>query len=204
MFERLIFKQLIMFLNQSFLNIIADFGMVIMHNTAYSFWLKSEKKYLDRNDSHICKKAFDCLWHSRSKTSWLRIWPKNRLLRRLFELLETKDKNKRLDKYTTTKYNISNWTNMLHWVVQGVISGPLLFNVFFCDLFLFIGNTDLVIHVDDNTPFQMRSSELEVINEIKSALESVSLWFQNNCMKVNLDKSYLHFSGKKNSSGWYL
>ena len=47
----------------------------------------------------------------------------------------------------------------------------------------------------------MGSSELEVINEIKSAVENVSLWFQNNCMKVNLDKSYLHLSGKKNSSG---
>ena len=35
------------------------------------------------------------------------------------------------------------------------------------------------------------SSELEVINEIKSVVESLTLWFRNNCMKVNPDK--LHF-----------
>ena len=45
--------------------------------------------------------------------------------------------------------------------------GPLLFNVFLCDLFLFIPNIDLVSYADDNTPFEMGSSALEVINEIK-------------------------------------
>ena len=29
------------------------------------------------------------------------------------------------------------------------------------------------------------SSELEVINEIKSVVESLWLWFQTKCMKVN-------------------
>ena len=29
------------------------------------------------------------------------------------------------------------------------------------------------------------SSKLEVINEIKGAVESLTLWFQNNCMKMN-------------------
>ena len=34
-FERLIFKQLIMLKNESFLNISADFRMVIVHSTVY-------------------------------------------------------------------------------------------------------------------------------------------------------------------------
>ena len=41
------------------------------------------------------------------------------------------------------------------------------------------------------------SSELEVINEIKSVVESLTLWFQNNCMKVNPDKFHLLLSDKK-------
>ena len=45
---------------------------------------------------------------------------------------------------------------------------PLLFNVFLCDLFLFIPNIDLVSYENDNTPFAMGSSELEVLNETKS------------------------------------
>ena len=64
---------------------------------------------------------------------------------------------------------------MLHGVPQGYISALLLFNVFLCNLYLFITNTDSVRYTDDNTPFAMGGSELEVINEIESAAESFSL-----------------------------
>ena len=50
---------------------------------------------------------------------------------------------------------------------------------------------------DDNTPFAMGSSELEVINEIRTAVVSLTLRFQNNRMKVNPDKFHLLLSDKK-------
>ena len=91
----------------------------------------------------------------------------------------------------------SNWTN-IHEVPQGFILGPLIFNVFLCDLFLFKPNIDLISYADDNTPFAMGgSSELEVINEIKGVAESLTLWFRNNCMKVNPDKFHLLLRDKK-------
>ena len=43
----------------------------------------------------------------------------------------------------------------------------------------------------------MGSSELKVINETKSVAESLILWFQNNCMKVNRDNFHLLLSDKK-------
>ena len=76
--------------------------------------------------------------------------------------------------------------------------GPLIFNVFLCDLFLFKPNIDLISYADDKTPFAMgSSSELEVIEEIKGVAESLTLRFRNNCMKVNPDKFYLLLSDKK-------
>ena len=65
-------------------------------------------------------------------------------------------------------------------------------------IFLFKPNIDLVSYADDSTPFAMDgSSELEAINEIKSVAESLTLWFQNNCKKMNSDKFHLCFSDKK-------
>ena len=76
--------------------------------------------------------------------------------------------------------------------------GPLIFNVFLCDLFLFKPNINVIGYADDNTPFAIGgSSELQVINEIKGVVERLTLWFRNNCMKVNPDKFHLLLSDKK-------
>ena len=92
----------------------------------------------------------------------------------------------------------SNWTNILHGVRQDSILGLLMFTVFLHDLFLFKPDIDLVSYADGNTPFAMGgSTELEVINEIKCVVESLTLWFRNNCMKVNPDKFHLLLSDKK-------
>ena len=69
----------------------------------------------------------------------------------------------------------SNWTNIPHGVLQDSILGPLLFNFFLCDILLFTPNIDLVIYADHNTPFAMGSSELEIINEIKTVAERLTL-----------------------------
>ena len=86
---------------------------------------------------------------------------------------------------------------MSHWKQKIKINKFKQFNVFLCDLFLLILNIDLVNNADDNTPFGMSSSELEVFNEIMSVVESLTLWFRNNCIKVNPDKFQLLLSDKK-------
>ena len=91
----------------------------------------------------------------------------------------------------------SNWANILHGLPQGSMLSPLVFNVFLCDLFLFVPNIDLVSYEDDNIPFAMGSSELEVINKIKSVAENLTLCFRSNCMKVNPYKFHLLLSDKK-------
>ena len=91
-----------------------------------------------------------------------------------------------------------NWANILHGVPQGSILGTPIFTVFIYDLFLFKPNIDLVSYGVDSTPFAAGcSSKLGVINEIKSVMESLTLWFWNNCTKVSPDKCHLLLSDKK-------
>ena len=91
----------------------------------------------------------------------------------------------------------SYWANILHGIPQGSMLSPLVFNVFLYDLFLFVPNIDLVSYEDDNIPFAMGSSELEVINKIKTVAENLTLCFRNKCMKVNPYKSHILLSDKK-------
>ena len=76
------------------------------------------------------------------------------------------------------------------WCITGTYLGPLLVNLFLCDMFLFCNDIDFASYADNNTPYCMGKTTEEVINRLEKSSVSISEWFENNGMKANPDKCH--------------
>ena len=81
-----------------------------------------------------------------------------------------------------TKINseYSYWEEIMFGIPEGSILGPLLFNIFLCDLFLIMENIDIAIYADDNTPYTTGNSIEEVIQKLENAAQTLFQWFSDN------------------------
>ena len=89
----------------------------------------------------------------------------------------------------------SPWSDIMFGVPQGSILGPLLFNIFISDLFLFLPD-DIVSYADDNTPYYTGKDTMEVLSALENKSEIMIKWFKDNSMKANPDKYHMILSDK--------
>ena len=83
-------------------------------------------------------------------------------------------------------------------VPQGSILGPLVFNIFPCDLSLIMKKTSFASYAVDNTPYVTAENLDDVIKSLEKDSIQLFQWFSDNQMKVNHDKCYPLVSGKNN------
>ena len=103
-------------------------------------------------------KAFDCLLHE-LLTGKIAAYDFSRsALNLMYTYL--------FDRIQRTKISIfySSWQDILSSIPQGSILGPLLFNIFLCDLFLMINNIDFASYADDNAPYTTDESAEKIID----------------------------------------
>ena len=74
-----------------------------------------------------------------------------------------------------TKINnaFSRYSEIIYGVPQGSILGPLLFNVYICDIFFDIIECDIASYAGDNTPYNFDFSLYNVISNLEKSTNSL-------------------------------
>ena len=94
----------------------------------------------------------------------------------------------------------STWSDIKDEMPQGLILGPLFFNIHICNLFYIIQKWPIVYYADDTTPYTGGKNPEDVIASIENSALVLFKWFENNLMKANSDKSHLLLSTSTSST----
>ena len=95
--------------------------------------------------------------------------------------------------------NYSAWSEIIYGVPQGSIIGPVLFNIYLSDLFLFITDTDIANYADDNSPYACKNDIDSVIFKLENDSRILIEWVSNNALKANPDKFHLLLNSENNN-----
>ena len=81
--------------------------------------------------------------------------------------------------------SFSAWRETTIGVPQGSVLGPLLFNIYLNDLFMFVKDAQICNYADDTTIYPRDSNAEGVIATLQCDALKIAQWLPNNCMKMN-------------------
>ena len=149
-------------------------------------WKKAldKKKYVGAISTDLSK-AFDCLNHELLIAKLEAYGFDKNALNYIYNYLSKRNQR------TKIKSSYSAYREIKTGVPQGSILGPLLFNIFMNDIFLFVDNTKVTNYADDNTPYAIESSVEQLLVILENETSTLLEWFHWNDMKSNNDKCHL-------------
>ena len=147
--------------------------------------IEKSKKSLDQGGEYATlltglSKTFDCL-------------PQDLLIAKLHAYRFDKASLRLMHSYLTNRYqrvkinnSYSLWSLIKHGATQGSILGPILFNVYLCDMFFMVDSIDIASYTDDNTPYRVGKRQYDLESKLQKASVKPFKWFHKYlCLDIN-------------------
>ena len=192
-YERLIYNQI----NHITENALSIFqcGFRKKHSTQYALIAMIEKarKILDKGGAFGAlltdlSKAFDYMTHDLLIAKLHALNFDMTALNLIFDYLKGRKQRVKINS------SFSSYLDIFQGVPQGSILGSLLFNLFLCELFLFVEEADMMSYTDDNTPYVCSENIDVILEKLEEVGKVLFEWFSNNFLKANADKCHLILS----------
>ena len=130
-------------------------------------------------------KAFDCLQHDLTLANLNAYGFDSKSLKLVSNFLSNRKHG------TKTKSSFSEWKHLLIGIPQGSVLDPLSFNIYMCDLFLFMSESNGANYADETTLYAFEIKSYDVQKKFES--ESLKLFesLNDNYLKANSGKSHV-------------
>jgi len=202
-YERVIYNQLSDYADTFLNNILCGFRKA--HSTQHALFklLQSWQTVLD-NGGFVgtilmdLSKAYDCIPHDLLIAKLECYGIDKASLTLVLDYLSRRKQRAKIGS------SFSSWYDITISVPQGSILGPLLFNIFINDLFLFIEKSEVCNFADDNTLFSGNKNLDCVFSNLNSDLNNVIEWFKINSLKANPGKFQFMVLGANKNDSFHL
>ena len=194
-FERLLYDQLSEYLEKYLNTLLCGFRKA--HSTQHALFelLQAWQEELDKSGFVgtiliDLSKAYDCLPHDLLVAKFEAYGIDKTGLSLIYDYLSNRKQRTKINS------SYSGWYNIVRGVPRGSILGPLLFNVFINDLFLFIERTNICNLADDNTIYSCQCDLKTILKDLRYDMVNLLRWFKENSMKANPKKFQFMILGK--------
>ena len=187
--ERIIHNQINDYIEPYFSNLLTGFRK--NHNTQNSLlnMIEKWKEFLDKG-KYVnviimdLSKAFDTINHYLLTAKLYEYGFSHNSMQFILSYLQNRTQR------TNVNYKFSLWEKITSGVPQGSILGPLLFNIYINDIFLFTENSFLSNYADDSTLYTTDVDLQNANNKIRVDFLILQNWFYENFMVLNTDKCH--------------